>query len=680
MIPVRLELKNFLAYRSPDPLRFEGIHLACLTGANGAGKSSLLDAITWALWGRARAKRDDDMIYLSQNDMHVQLDFEQEGTIYRVIRKRSRRQRGTGSLDLFAEVDDEWVTQSEPAIRDTQNKINRLLRLDYETFVHSAFLQQGKADAFTTKAPAQRKQILSDILGLAAWEGYEEATKDILKSITAELGVIDMRVTEIERELLKEPGLQAVLVEAQQAQQEAQDSLTAAEKQLEEVAHAPAEMRNAQERLADCERRKREHERDLEAIASDIERQTTRAADYQSIIEARADIEAGYAALQSARQADTDLADKLMQLSDFDAQHHELENQLRDARAELENEASAYEARIAELSRALELADPDELSVVQSDVFTLQERENERNRLDELTRQMGEERANLSGLQEGLETEGKTIRKRLAELQATQDPICPLCGQPLDEAHREQIIAQLETEIEERRENYRDNQERVKSIAGELKDHRDQMADLDLELKRLHPLIERASVLQAQIDSAATAETRMSEEQARLDAVITMLEGETFAQDIRQQLAALNEQRVGIGYDRGSHELGAAAVGHLPRVRNPAETTRNRPECPAGCGSGAGWGEAARGTHSEGAGRRSGEDRRPPERNRATGSTGGRAANPVGGSQPPTAVRANAVQPTGECRAGIGRAGQTAYPQGRTGRTAGTEARRRSPV
>ncbi len=500
MIPVRLELKNFLAYRSPDPLRFEGIHLACLTGANGAGKSSLLDAITWALWGRARAKRDDDMIYLSQNDMHVQLDFEQEGTIYRVIRKRSRRQRGTGSLDLFAEVDDEWVTQSEPAIRDTQNKINRLLRLDYETFVHSAFLQQGKADAFTTKAPAQRKQILSDILGLAAWEGYEEATKDILKSITAELGVIDMRVTEIERELLKEPGLQAVLVEAQQAQQEAQDSLTAAEKQLEEVAHAPAEMRNAQERLAECERRKREHERDLEAIASDIERQTTRAADYQSIIEARADIEAGYAALQSARQADTDLADKLMQLSDFDAQHHELENQLRDARAELENEASAYEARIAELSRALELADPDELSVVQSDVFTLQERENERNRLDELTRQMSEERANLSGLQEGLETEGKTIRKRLAELQATQDPICPLCGQPLDEAHREQIIAQLETEIEERRENYRDNQERVKSIAGELKDHRDQMADLDLELKRLHPLIERASVLQAQIE------------------------------------------------------------------------------------------------------------------------------------------------------------------------------------
>ncbi len=71
MIPVRLEIKNFLPYRSIDPLRFEGIHLACLTGANGAGKSSLLDAITWALWGKARARHDEDLIHLGQQDMFV---------------------------------------------------------------------------------------------------------------------------------------------------------------------------------------------------------------------------------------------------------------------------------------------------------------------------------------------------------------------------------------------------------------------------------------------------------------------------------------------------------------------------------------------------------------------------------------------------------------------------------
>jgi exonuclease SbcC len=554
MIPIRLEVKNFLAYRAPDPVRFDGIHLACLTGPNGAGKSSLLDAITWALWGRARAKRDDDMIYMSQSDMHVQLDFEQEGIVYRVIRKRSRRQRGVGSLDLFAQVDDEWVTQSEPSIRDTQNKINRLLRLDYETFVHSAFLQQGKADAFTTKPPAQRKQILSDILGLAAWEQYEEATKEMLKNISSELSVIDLRVAEIEGELRKEPQLRKVLEEAEQAQREAQALLGAAEQKLEEVAHAPAQMRAAQERLAECERHQREHQRDLQTIAEDITRQQARIADYQAIIEARADIEAGYAALQSARQADSALGEKLMQLSDFDTQRHELEKRLMDARAELENELSAYEARIAELRLALELADPDELNVVQSEVFTLQELQNTRDQFDERARLLAEERAELAGEQKTLEAEGQTINKRLAELQATQEPICPLCGQPLDEEHRTQIISQLEADIEGRRAIYRANQERAKQINSDHKEAKAQVAELDLELKRLTPLIERASVLQAQIDSATTAEARILEEQARLDAVRAMLEQETYAQDIRQQLAALDGQRAQIGYDRSSHD------------------------------------------------------------------------------------------------------------------------------
>ena len=88
MIPIRLELKNFLPYRVPDAIRFDGIALACLTGANGAGKSSILDSITWALWGYARAKRDDDLIHQGQTEMQVQFDFEQDGVLYRVIRKR----------------------------------------------------------------------------------------------------------------------------------------------------------------------------------------------------------------------------------------------------------------------------------------------------------------------------------------------------------------------------------------------------------------------------------------------------------------------------------------------------------------------------------------------------------------------------------------------------------------
>lgn len=554
MLPVRLELKNFLAYRSPDPLRFDGIHLACLTGANGAGKSSLLDAITWALWGRARAKRDDDMIYQSQNDMYVQLDFEQEGTIYRVIRQRSRRQRGVGALDLYSLVDGELITLSEPAIKDTQDKINRLLRLDYETFCHSAFLQQGKADAFTTKAPAQRKQILSDILGLAQWEGYEEAAKEYLKNISNELSVIGVRITEIENELAKEPRLKVVLTEAEVAQREAQTALTAAEEKSAELAYAPGAMKNAQEKLADSQRRLIERAKDLEAIAADITRQTERIVQYQAVIESQADIEMGYTALQSAREADSALGDKLMQLSDFDEQRRELEKQLHNAQAELESEASGCTASIAQLQRIIETAKPDDLALVHAEVVALQSLEMDRNTFDEEARTFGEEKAELEGIRKTLAAEGQTMRDRLERLKATDSATCPLCGQPLDADHRAELIAQLEEEIVLRRADYSDNQERIHQIAADVKVHKARISELDLELKRLPPLMERAGVLQAQLDAANEAAMRLEVEKARLTSVQSMLEGETFAQDVREQLGALEAERAAIGYDRASHD------------------------------------------------------------------------------------------------------------------------------
>ena len=76
MIPLKLSLRNFMCYReNVAPLDFSGIHLACLSGDNGHGKSALLDAMTWALWGRSWAKTDDELIFTGATDMEVAFDF-----------------------------------------------------------------------------------------------------------------------------------------------------------------------------------------------------------------------------------------------------------------------------------------------------------------------------------------------------------------------------------------------------------------------------------------------------------------------------------------------------------------------------------------------------------------------------------------------------------------------------
>ena len=59
MIPINLRISGFLSYLDPVELDFSIIELACISGHNGAGKSSLLDAITWSLFGEARGKSND---------------------------------------------------------------------------------------------------------------------------------------------------------------------------------------------------------------------------------------------------------------------------------------------------------------------------------------------------------------------------------------------------------------------------------------------------------------------------------------------------------------------------------------------------------------------------------------------------------------------------------------------
>lgn len=555
MLPIRLEMKNFLPYRSPEPVRFEGVHLACLTGVNGAGKSSLLDAITWALWGKARARRDEDLVHLGQQDMYVQLDFEHEGQVYRVIRRRTRRQRGSGTLDLFVQDEDEQFNLiSEPNMRATQARIDSLLRLDYETFVHSAFLKQGKADAFTTKTPRERKQILSDILGLAQWEVYEAAVKEQLKTIDSELRVFELRLQEIEVDLAQEPGLQVALVQAERAEAEARRELHAAEERLKEYEHAPKEMLATHERLAEVNQRLAGCQSEATDVRKTLEYHQERITEYETTLNAREEIERGHAALHQARATDHALADQLRQLSDFDKQQHELEMMLQTERADLENECSRYEERIKQLEQKLQRGAETGIEVVQAEVLELQALEQTREALQTQTGQLGEERAELEATNRALHAEMLSLKDRLTRLQETDEANCPLCGQPLDTAHLAELVTQLSAEGTQRGDQYRANNQRLKQIAEEAKTSRQQLGEIEGHLKRLPALMERLGALQMQVDQAQDAAGQLDDERKGLQTARDLLERGDYGHKTRAKLQKLEAKRVALGYDAESHD------------------------------------------------------------------------------------------------------------------------------
>ena len=308
MIPVELDIQNFLAYRHPGPLRFEGIHIACLAGPNGAGKSSLLDAMTWALWGRARSNTPDELIHQGETEMRVALTFDQSGARYRVIRQRKAGKRGASLLEFQAwdATVDSWRGLSEGGVRETQQAIDNVLRLDYETFVNSALLVQGHADEFTTKTPAERKQVLGKILGLERWEVFEQRARERIGETRAGMHRLDGWLQEVEAELEREPAYRSALEAAEAEAESTAGRLAQAERQWADLEQTRTELVALQRQIDDLTRR---------IVAA--ERERAEAAQELSAAKAQADrvaLEAARAEVRTALDAFAPMESELEQL------------------------------------------------------------------------------------------------------------------------------------------------------------------------------------------------------------------------------------------------------------------------------------------------------------------------------------------------------------------------------
>jgi exonuclease SbcC len=222
-----ITLHNFMSYGDAS-LDLSSFNVACLSGLNGAGKSAVLDAVTWAIWESGRST-SDEMIRAGQQEMWVDLTFELEGNLYRVRRSRQRNfprggaktvskgtlefqvcatgangngngkhsanGNGNGKSDGTAE-DHGWHSLTAASTRETQTRICDVLRMDYDTFVNSVYLRQGRADEFTTRPPAERKQVLSEILGLSYFDRLQELSREQARQRKAQAEVIESNLAD----------------------------------------------------------------------------------------------------------------------------------------------------------------------------------------------------------------------------------------------------------------------------------------------------------------------------------------------------------------------------------------------------------------------------------------------------------------------------------------------------
>jgi exonuclease SbcC len=166
--PIKLELKGFTAFRETCKIDFSEFDLFAITGPTGAGKTSLLDAMTYALYGKTSRlnKAGWDLVSQGANAMSVLLHFRVGAEEYQVMRGI----RGsTVSARLEQREKDEWKPLSG-SITGVNEEIQRIVGLDFSGFTKTVILPQGKFDVFLRGEAKERREVLCELLDVDVYQ------------------------------------------------------------------------------------------------------------------------------------------------------------------------------------------------------------------------------------------------------------------------------------------------------------------------------------------------------------------------------------------------------------------------------------------------------------------------------------------------------------------------------
>ncbi|MDN5347976.1 MAG: repair protein SbcC/Rad50 [Clostridia bacterium] len=600
MIPLELKLRNFLSYgEEPQVLDFSRFHVACLTGENGHGKSALLEAMTWALWGQARGVDErgagmDDLIRLGAEEMEVEFTFALEGSVYRVLRRRKKDSRSLLDFQVAAAPAGgqagaaagrtgtpaglNWRTLTAETIAATQERINQVLRMDYNTFTNSSFFLQNQADKFTTQKPSERKRILGEILGLSFYDELEALAREEARSFEQRYHVAAQELAAVEAELAGRPQVEAELHNLQAELAAAARQLQDLEKEYNRVLARREELAAYARRAEELRKERLQGEKELEEINKSLAEIEHRRRQYIRVLEREAEIRQGLQKLAAVRQEEKAAAAKL-------ARSLELEQALRDLERRLGEEKARLEAELAGLNVQLQAA-REALARGRAAAGKLPEYEAERQRLAELLNTETELLNRVAELEQAArscESQAAELEKKIEELRRKYRtlnqplPACPLCRSPLTPEAREQVLAEMAREGQEMVARQQELKKAAADRLAEAQDLRRRLTEIGRALSRRSEIEQQWSLAAREAAEGEKAGVQVEELERRAGALSRIIKEGDFAPEIQAEYRALQASLAAVGYDAAEHRrLQAELQKLLPYEQEAAalETAR----------------------------------------------------------------------------------------------------------
>lgn len=197
--------QNFCALKNSHVFDLQGLGPVLIRGRMGIGKTSVCDAITWALYGattprkpgeRAGSLRADDVVHDEADEtmVRVEVTFDPpDAEEIRVINIERTKKRGQGAKLKLLGAD---ALHDLNGITDTQEAVHRIIGLDLDLWRATVYLGQGAVANFVTDADKKRKEVLSRAFGLGACDPAQKIVRDEMRAHESSISLYTMRENE----------------------------------------------------------------------------------------------------------------------------------------------------------------------------------------------------------------------------------------------------------------------------------------------------------------------------------------------------------------------------------------------------------------------------------------------------------------------------------------------------
>jgi len=546
MIFKRLRLKNFKSYAS-EIINFDK-GITVIVGENGAGKSSIFEAISFALFKQHTAGKIGDLVRNNTENMSVELDFVSRGKEYRIIRDKTKSK--TVSRLLTKTSSDSAFMSLCSGEREVSDNIQAILEMDANLFLNAIYVRQGEIAELVDKTPAEKKLLIGRLLGLdsleTAWNNmiplireYENKLSEIKGKLYSKDALKEEYETKSkELNALKSRGheLESQIEEVKNLISEISESKRDMEREKEIYETQMNNLSNEKQTLERLEKDKHQLQENLDRIR-ESEAEIERLEKYVSKLDVYLDFEKSVVSIQSLKESEIEIEDKIDSIKEQKRLIHakkegynnylksdELITKLTNQKIDLEKELATITQLEKDKKKLLhsiesdrndieeffslskeklldygvsqdELAEVDDLKKLSDSTNKLLE--DISTKIEDLTNDINSKKENIVAFKQAI----ASAEKPLEELADVENK-CPVCQSDIDDAKKEELISQYKSDIEENtksiseteetirlfdknKDSFKEKESKVKKLSEDILEYKYKFSNLQKDLQRL---------------------------------------------------------------------------------------------------------------------------------------------------------------------------------------------------